>query len=161
VPVTNVEKDREALTMTITSEFDAPVERCWQLWSDPRQLERWWGPPTWPATFVQHDLTPGSFASYFMTGPDGEKAHGWWRVLSVEPPRTLEVEDGFGEVPGNDAGMPTGRMRVTLAERDGGGTRMTIVSTFPSAEAMDQLLAMGQEEGMKEALGQIDAILAS
>jgi uncharacterized protein YndB with AHSA1/START domain len=96
-----------------------------------------------------------------MTGPDGEKAHGWWRVLSVEPPRTLEVEDGFGEVPGNDAGMPTGRMRVTLAERDGGGTRMTIVSTFPSAEAMDQLLAMGQEEGMKEALGQIDAILAS
>ena len=48
--VTNVHKDPEALTMTITAEFDAPVERVWQLWADPRQLERWWGPPTYPAT---------------------------------------------------------------------------------------------------------------
>ena len=48
-----------ALTMTITAEFDAPIERVWQLWADPRQLERWWGPPTYPATVVDHDLSPG------------------------------------------------------------------------------------------------------
>jgi uncharacterized protein YndB with AHSA1/START domain len=159
--VTNVEKDRDALTMTITSEFDAPVDRCWQLWADPRQLERWWGPPTWPATFVQHDLTPGSFASYFMTGPDGEKAHGWWRVVSVDPPRSFELEDGFGEVPGDAGDMPLSRMVVTLAEREGGGTRMTVQSRYASLEAMDQIISMGGEEGTKQALGQIDAILAS
>ena len=57
--VTAVDKDPTTRTMRITAEFDAPVERVWQLWSDPRLLERWWGPPTYPATFDEHDLTPG------------------------------------------------------------------------------------------------------
>ena len=57
--VTNVRKDPEALTMTITAELDASADRVWELWSDPRQLERWWGPTAYPATVEQHDLTPG------------------------------------------------------------------------------------------------------
>ena len=39
------------LTLTITAEFNAPVTRVWELWENPRLLERWWGPPTYPATF--------------------------------------------------------------------------------------------------------------
>ncbi len=58
--VTNLTKDREALSMTLTAEFEASPERIWQLWADPRQLERWWGPPNYPATFTSHDLRPGS-----------------------------------------------------------------------------------------------------
>jgi uncharacterized protein YndB with AHSA1/START domain len=158
--VTDVEKNAETLTMKITSEYDAPVERCWQLWADPRQLERWWGPPSYPATFVDHDLTPGGFATYFMTGPDGDQPHGWWRIVSVEAPRSLELEDGFGDEPGNAGGMPVTRTRVHLTERPGGGTRMTIESTFPSREAMEQLISMGMEQGMQEALSQIEAVLA-
>jgi uncharacterized protein YndB with AHSA1/START domain len=50
--VTAVRKDPHALTMTIDAEFDASLERVWQLWADPLQLERWWGPPTYPATFT-------------------------------------------------------------------------------------------------------------
>src|SRR3712207_7455265 len=52
---TAVRKDLEALTLTAESEFDATPERVWQLWADPRQLERWWGPPGYPATFDKHD----------------------------------------------------------------------------------------------------------
>lgn len=78
--------DTDALTLTIVSELAAPPERVWQVWADPRQLERWWGPPTWPATFTAHDLVPGGRAAYVMTGPDGEQAHGWWRVLAVDAP---------------------------------------------------------------------------
>lgn len=159
--VTNVHQDPTALTMSITAEFDASVERCWQLWQDPRQLERWWGPPEYPATFVEHDLTPGGGASYFMTGPAGDKARGWWRVVTVDPPRHLELEDGFADADGHpNAAMPTMTMRVALDERSAGGTRMTITTTFPSAAAMEQVLAMGMEEGMLAAMGQIDALLA-
>jgi uncharacterized protein YndB with AHSA1/START domain len=161
VPVTSVVKDPAALTLSLTSEYDAPVERCWRLWSDPRQLERWWGPPVYPATFVEHDLTPGGVVTYFMTGPDGDTPHGWWRVVEVDAPHRLEVEDGFGEHPDLAADLPVTRMRVTLVERAGGGTRMTIESTFPSTAAMEQVVEMGVEEGMKLALGQIDDILAS
>ena len=53
-----------------------------------------------------------------------------------------------------------GEMRVTIEEVGGGRTRMSVESIFPSTEAMEQVLAMGQEEGMKQAIGQIDAILA-
>ena len=158
--VTNVHKDPDALTMTITVELDASVERAWQLWADPRQLERWWGPPGYPATFVDHDLTPGSRSIYYMTTPEGDKPHGWWEVLTVDPPRRLEVKDGFADDTGkpNDD-MPAGRMVVTLDERDG-KTVMEITSYFTSLEAMEQLISMGQEEGMVQALGQIEEILA-
>ena len=160
MPVIDTTRDLDALQLILTAEYDAPVERCWQLWADPRQLERWWGPPTYPATFVTHDLTPGAVCAYFMTGPEGDQPHGWWRVLVVDPPHSLEVEDGFGEEPDDTGDLPVGRMRVEFTERDGGGTRMTVTSTHASRAEMEQVLEMGQEEGMREAAGQIDGILA-
>ena len=159
--VTNIRKDPEALTMVITAELDATPERAWQLWADPRQLERWWGPPTYPATVFDHDLTPGGRVTYAMTGPEGDTARGWWEVLTVEPPRRLELIDGFADDSGapNDS-MPTTTTVVTLTEREGGGTVMAIETRFPSLEAMEQLVSMGMEEGIKEAVGQMDGILA-
>jgi uncharacterized protein YndB with AHSA1/START domain len=159
--VTAVRKDPEALTMTIEAELDASPERVWQLWADPRQLERWWGPPTYPATFTKHDLTPGSRVEYHMTGPEGDQPKGFWDILQTDPPRSLVVRDGFANDDGTpNLDFPTGEMRVRIEEIGDGRSRMSIESLFPSAEAMEQLLAMGQEEGMKQAMGQIDAILA-
>lgn len=158
--VINVDKDPERLQLTITAEFDAPASRVWQLWEDPRQLERWWGPPTYPATFVDHNLTPGGSVTYYMTGPDGDQSRGWWRILAVEPPNRLEFEDGFSDEDGApNLDMPTIHMMVNLVDRDNGGTRMTIVDTFSSLAAMEQLIEMGMEEGMALALGQIDDLL--
>jgi uncharacterized protein YndB with AHSA1/START domain len=158
--VTSVEKDPEARTMTIVAEFDAPVARVWQVWGDPRQLERWWGPPAYPATVVDHDLAAGGRVSYYMTGPEGDKHRGYWRILAVDAPRRLEFEDGFADEHGSpNPDLPTMTVRVGLGERAGGGTRMEIVSTFPDGRAMEQLLAMGMEEGITAAIGQIDALL--
>jgi uncharacterized protein YndB with AHSA1/START domain len=159
--VTSVRKDPEALTMTIEAELPASVERSWQLWADPRQLERWWGPPTYPATFVDHDLTPGGRMTYFMTGPEGDKASGWWEIVAVDPPRRLELKDGFADETGtpNDD-MPVTTAVVTLTENESGGTRMVIESRFESRDDMERLVSMGMDEGMTAALGQIDAILA-
>ena len=82
-------------------------------------------------------------------------------MLSVEAPRRLAFEDGFAGADGEpNPGMPTMVIRVALDEREGGGTRMSVETTFPSIEAMDQLLEMGMEEGMVGGQGQIDAILA-
>jgi uncharacterized protein YndB with AHSA1/START domain len=159
--VTAVRKDPHALTMTLDAEFEASPERVWQLWSDPRQLERWWGPPTYPATFTKHDLKPGARIEYHMTGPEGDQPRGFWDVEEVDPPHSLAVRDGFANDDGSpNTDMPTGEMRVSIEELGAGRTRMSIVSIFPSTEVMEQLLAMGQEEGMTQAVGQIDAILA-
>jgi uncharacterized protein YndB with AHSA1/START domain len=153
-------KNLEALSLIIVAEFNAGVERVWQLWEDPRQLERWWGPPTYPATFEGFEFEPGGKAGYYMTGPEGEKARGWWRFTAIQAPNRLEFDDGFAD----DDGAPveaigTGHATVTL-EEIGDRTRMTILSTFESEEQMNQMVEMGMEEGMKEAVGQIDAIIA-
>ncbi|HEX2403336.1 MAG TPA: SRPBCC domain-containing protein [Acidimicrobiia bacterium] len=159
--VTAVHKDPKALTMTVTAEFDASPERVWQLWADPRQLERWWGPPTYPATFTTHDLAPGKRVEYHMTGPEGDQHHGYWDITEVDPPRVLAFRDGFAQDDGtpNEA-LPVNEGRVTIESIGSGRTRMSIESRFPSTEAMEQVLAMGMEEGIKAAIGQIDAILA-
>jgi len=159
--VTAVRKDARALTMTIDAEFDASPERVWQLWADPRQLERWWGPPTYPATFTKHDLAPGSRVDYHMTGPEGDQSRGFWDVLEADAPNRLVFRDGFANDDGtpNDA-LPRSEGRVTIEPIGDGRTRMSIESSFPSREAMEQVLAMGMEEGLTQAVGQIDAILA-
>lgn len=158
--VTAVHKDLDACTLTVSAEFDHPVERVWQLWADPRQLERWWGPPTYPATFVAHDLRPGGAVSYFMTGPEGDRHHGWWTITAVDAPHRLELDDGFADQEGNpNPELPVTQMRVDIAA-DGDATQMVITSTYPSTEAMEQVLAMGMVEGITAALGQIEAILA-
>ena len=51
-------------------------------------------------------------------------------------------------------------MVVTLTERAGGGTLMATVFKFPSLEAMEQAIAMGMDEGLTAAAGQIEGILA-
>jgi uncharacterized protein YndB with AHSA1/START domain len=159
--VTAVRKDAAALTMTIAAEFAASPERVWQLWADPRQLERWWGPPTYPATFTKHDLAPGSRVEYHMTGPEGDQPRGFWDVLEADAPNRLVFRDGFANDDGtpNDT-MPPSEARVTIQAIGDGRTRMSIESRFPSAEAMEQVIAMGMEEGLTQAVGQIDAILA-
>jgi len=153
------EKDVEALTLTFVAEFSAAPERVWQVWSDPRQLERWWGPPTWPATFDEHDFAVGGRSRYFMTGPEGDKVHGWWQITAIDAPRRLEFEDGFADTDGEpDKSMPVTRVVVTF-EAISAGTRMTSVSTVADAEALEQLTAMGFEEGSRLAMEQIDAVL--
>jgi uncharacterized protein YndB with AHSA1/START domain len=165
--VISTERDTQNLTLTFVAEFAAPPQRVWQVWEDPRQLERWWGPPTWPATFDEHDLSVGGRSAYYMTGPAGERAHGWWRITAVEPPRRLEFDDGFSDDDGTPSeGMPVTRTEVTFEPvalgavgAQGEGTRMTTVSRFASLEDLERLVQMGMQEGMLQAMGQIDDIL--
>jgi uncharacterized protein YndB with AHSA1/START domain len=160
--VTNVRKDPQSRTMTLEAEFHASPERVWQLWSDPRQLERWWGPPTYPATVTMHDLRSGGRVEYHMTGPAGDQPHGYWDVLEVEPPRRILFRNGgCGNADGTPkTDMPISTIRVDIEGVAQGRTRMSIEIVFPSTEAMDQALAMGTDEGLSQAVSQIDAILA-
>lgn len=159
--VTAVHKNPDNLSLHVTAEFDASPQRVWQLWADPRQLERWWGPPTYPATFTQHDLAPGSRVEYHMTGPEGDQPRGYWEILDVEPARRLRFQDGFANADGTpNTEMPVIECHVFFEPIDSGRTRMSMESVFPSLEAMEQLTAMGMEEGLTQALGQIDGILA-
>lgn len=161
MPVTDVQQDLENRTLTITADFAAPVKRIWQIYADPRQLERVWGPPTYPATMVDHDLRPGGRVTYLMTGPDGDKHAGYWEVTAVDEPRSFSFNDGFADLDFNpNLSLPASKNVYTFTEHDG-GTRATFVSTYESAEALQQILDMGVIEGASLAINQIDELLVA
>ncbi|TXK16391.1 SRPBCC domain-containing protein [Homoserinibacter sp. GY 40078] len=154
-----VDKDLDAHTLTVVATFDHPVEKVWELYADPRKLERWWGPPTHPATMLEHDFVPGGSVHYVMTAPDGEQFHGRWDVLEVEPRHRFSVVDAFADVDGVAVPeMPLTRMEFSF-EPTATGTRMVTVSRYDSLEALQQVLDMGVEEGLRGAMSQMDAVL--
>jgi uncharacterized protein YndB with AHSA1/START domain len=159
--VTSVEKDPESLTMTVTAGLDATVERAWQLWADPHQFEQWWGPPGYPVTVVDYGLRTGGRIAFFMTGPDGERHDSTWEVVAADPPRQLELRDADVDDEGrpNDGNGMTALI-ITIGEGNAGSAVMAIRIHFDSKAGMDQVLAMGVEEGMRAVFSQIDAVLA-
>lgn len=161
MPVTTVTPNLDDLTLTITADFAAPVERVWQIYADPRQLEKVWGPPTYPATVVEHSLTVGGKVLYYMTGPDGDKFAGWWEITAVDEPASFAFDDGFATEDFTPAeGMPVSHNVYTF-NANGGGTTATYVSRYDSAEGLQQVLDMGVVEGASAAINQIDELLAS
>lgn len=160
MPITSITTDPEQLTMTLVGDYPVPVERLWDAWVDPRQIERFWGPPEWPATFTRHDMCEGGRSDYYMTGPDGERSAGYWFITAIEPGRSFEVVDGFAgpdDEPNDD--MPSMTMRFSFESTET-GSRYVSVTTFPSLEAMEQLTEMGMVEGSRAAMGQVDAVVS-
>jgi uncharacterized protein YndB with AHSA1/START domain len=160
MPVTDVTHDTDTLSLTITAQFAAPVERVWQIYADPRQLEQVWGPPTYPATFVEHSLAVGGRMLYYMTSPEGEKYAGWWQITAVSEPDTFAFDDGFADQEFEpNPNLPVSHNVYHFEEVDG-ATKATYVSTFESAEGLQQVLAMGMVEGATLAINQIDEALS-
>lgn len=153
-------KDVTSLSLTVVAAFDASAEQVWEVWQDPRKLERWWGPPTYPATFTRHEFVAGGECRYFMTGPAGDTPHGWWHINRIDEHQRIEFSNGLagddGEpVPGL-APMPS---FVTFdAHRE--ETRMTVVTNFIDVAQMEKMIGMGMQEGMAGAMSQIDAVLS-
>ncbi len=159
--VISTTKDPVALSLTVVAEFAASPERVWAVWENPRQLERWWGPPTYPATFTRHDFEVGGESRYFMTGPEGDTPHGWWRMFRIDEPRRLEFANGLAGDDGEPIpGVEPMAAHVTF-EPIAGGTRMTTESRFIDEAQMEKMLAMGMSEGMTQAVTQIDELLRS
>lgn len=157
--ITSIDTDPDRLTVTLIADFAASVERVWELWADPRKLERWWGPPDYPATFEKHDLVPGGEVTYFMTGPDGGRSHGLWRMTAVDPPTSLEFTDVFANADGTPiSDMPVTEVSVHLTERDS-GTRMETRQRFQSREDLEKWLDTGTLEGQQQAIAQMDVLL--
>lgn len=155
MPLISVTKDAATLTLTVVGDYPVPQQRLWDAFADPRQLERFWGPPAFPATFTRHDFKVGGRAEYYLTLPEGNKWSGSWKFTAVNPISSFEAHDGDDNA--EDENMPAG-MTFTF-ETTPTGSRMTIVTRFSSVEAMEQTIP-SMEEGLRAAMPQLDAVLA-
>jgi uncharacterized protein YndB with AHSA1/START domain len=160
MPVTSVTTDPETLTMTLVAEFPVAVDRLWAAFADPRKLERFWGPPGYPATFADYDLRDGGTAHYWMTSPHGERYNARWEFTEVDQPRRIVMRDLFADSAGQpDPAMPVSHTTLSF-EPTGDGSRFTVVSRFDTADDLEKVVAMGMAEGYEQAIAQLDVVLA-
>jgi uncharacterized protein YndB with AHSA1/START domain len=157
--VINTSRDPENLIMTVVAEYTASPEQVWGVWEDARKLERWWGPPTFPATFERHDFFVGGQSRYYMTGPNGEQPHGWWQIDLLDKPNRIEFLNGLAGDDGEPVPGVEPMSGVVTFEPIESGTRMTTFTHFLDNAQMEKMLGMGMEEGMRGAMDQIDGIL--
>jgi hypothetical protein len=160
MPVTDVQQDLDTLTLTITADFTAPVQRIWQIYADPRQLEKV-GSADLPGDRGRPRPHPRRPDDLRHDRPGRRQAR---RILADHGRRRADefLLRGRLRRPGlhPTPGMPVSQNIYTFTEHDG-DTRATYVSTYQSAEALQQVLDMGMVEGATLSINQIDDLIAS
>lgn len=144
--------DRE---IVITRLFEAPRELVWKAWTDPKHLVHWWGPKGFTNTFQEIDVRPGGVWRFVMHGPDGRDYQNKIVFAEIVKPERLAYSHG------GDEGEPVQfRVTVTFAE-EGGKTRLTMRSVFPSAEERDRVVKEhGALEGANQTMDRLAEQLA-
>ncbi|ELZ05275.1 SRPBCC family protein [Natrialba asiatica] len=141
---TEIETNERSLT--IRRRFDAPLERVWEAWTDPDQVDQWWGPDGFTTTTDEMEVRPDGVWQFVMVGPDGDEYQN--RIVYdeiVEPERLAYTH-------GSDDDPEQFRVAVTFEESDGGGTELTMEMRFGSADELDEAVEFGADDGAKQTL---------
>lgn len=147
-------------TLVFTKILHAPRKQVFAMFSDPENLEKWWGPEHWPATIKSFDFTPGGVWHYYVTGPDGTKAWGKAIFEEIDEPNSITYLDAFSDEDGNiDESLPQAKSTITFSETNG-QTTLTITGTYKTADEAKKVIEMGIVEGLTDTLGQLERLLA-
>ena len=105
--------------LEITRRFEAPIQRVWQAWTDPRALSQWFGPGEAPSvTQADLDVRPGGHYTIAFRTPDGEDSRVSGRYEAVVAPHTLSFSWAWQSTPDR-----VSFIRIAL-EAEGTGTVM-------------------------------------
>jgi uncharacterized protein YndB with AHSA1/START domain len=121
--------DREIVSTRV---FDAPRERVFRAFSDPRVLARWWGPDGFTSTFQEFDFRPGGAWRFVMHGPDGADYRNESAFIEVVSPERIVLE--------HLRPMHRFLMTMTFAE-EAGKTRLTWRLEFESVAERERVRA--------------------
>ena len=140
--------------------FAAPRELVWLAWSDPHHVGRWWGPAGFTTTTHLMDFRPGGSWRYTMHGPDGRDYGNRVEYLEIDPPSRL-VYTLSGEGSDDSVSFRTEVSFESIGE-DGGGTKVTMRTIFPTAQARDFVIHdHGAVEGGKQHLANLEDYIGS
>ena len=146
--------DRE---IQITRVVDAPRDLVWEVWTDAQHIVQWFGPDGFDTTTHSFDFTIGGSWRFTMHGPDGADYHNK-QVFKEIVPKERFVYLHTGGLESEDEG---GFVATVRFADEGGKTRVSMTSTFPTAEAMQHIIkTYGAVEGGKQHLGRLAHYLA-
>jgi uncharacterized protein YndB with AHSA1/START domain len=151
-----VEVPAGACEIVLRRVFDAPRELMWQVWTDPRHTDQWWGPRGFTNTTHEHDLRVGGLWRHTMHGPDGTAYPNRHQFVEIDPPARLVYTHGWDAPDGELC-----RASVTFTDLGGNRTQVEMRSIFPTAEEREQVVRdFGAIEGGKQTLARLGEYLA-
>jgi uncharacterized protein YndB with AHSA1/START domain len=143
-------------TMTLTRIYNAPRERVWKAWTDPKQLAQWWGPAGFTNPVCEIDVRRGGAIRIDMRGPDGTvyPMTGVYQEI-VAPERLVFTASALDE-----KGQPLFEVMnaVTFAEQ-GGKTILTVQARVVSRTAGADRYLKGQERGWSQSLERLEELM--
>lgn len=146
-------------SLLIEREFDAPLNRVWDAWTDLDILEKWWAPSPWKAVTKSFEFKDGGHWHYAMTGPEGETHWSMAQFDKIVPNKKFIAVDSFcDENAGINTLLPTTEWIVEF-KSEGGKTKIVETLKFVSRDEMDKLTEMGFQEGFSTALDQLESLL--
>ncbi len=131
--------DREIVLSRV---IDAPRSVVYSAWTDPNQIQEWFGPEGMAIETREIDLNPGGTWRFDMIAGDGTRYTSRMVFLRMEPLALIEVEHGTDQE--NDPGKF--RMLVTFDEQSDGKTVLTLRQMHPSKARRDTVIGFGAVE---------------
>jgi uncharacterized protein YndB with AHSA1/START domain len=122
--------------------IDAPRSLVYAAWTDPEQIQQWFGPEGMSIDTREIDLTPGGVWRFDMVTADGFRYSNRMVFLRMEAPAFIEVEHGTDR--DNDPGKF--RMLVTFDEQSNGKTIVTLRQMHPSKAQREAKMGFGAVE---------------
>jgi uncharacterized protein YndB with AHSA1/START domain len=113
----------------------APPERLFELWTEPGELVKWWGPDGYDIPEHALDVRPGGRWRTTMRSPEGTRHTVSGVYRAIEPPRRVVFTWAWDQ----DDGSRGHETEVTVTfEPAPGGTRLVLLQqTFQNAQARD------------------------
>jgi uncharacterized protein YndB with AHSA1/START domain len=147
-------------TLVLKRLIDAPREKVWKAWTDPKQFAKWWGPHAFTCPTCSIDARPGGKIDLQMKGPDGspyaEPKPMVGEFLEVVPPTRL-VFTALAFSDGKGGWLIDNHNTVELADK-GGKTELTLtVIVRKSSPEVASALA-GMKEGWSQSLAKLEKL---
>ena len=156
---TEVIKNFKEKSIVVSREFDAPIEKVWQAYTDSELLDQWWGPSPWRAETKRMNFKVGGYWLYAMVSPEGQKHWGRMNYIAIDHLRSLEMEDGFCDDEGNiSPDLPMSRGKASFIKTPN-GTRVEFKMTYATEADVQKIVEMGFEQGITMCIEQLVELL--
>lgn len=113
-----------------TRVLNFPRQSVYKAWTDPNQLQNWWGPKGFTNTFHEFDLRAGGKWRFIMHGPDKKDYPNESEFVEIIEPELLVFKH---------LSNPVFQVRTEFTEVTSVSTKVTFRMIFPTQELFDAL----------------------
>ena|SRR5882672_5545851 len=144
--------------------FNAPVEKVWEVWTEPELVMQWWGPDRFTCPSAKIDFREGATSLVCMRAPQefgGQDTFSLWTYKKIIPMQSIEFIQNLANHLGEkqkptSLGMPPDfpedvRTVVTFKVIDKNKTEMTVIE-YADFGQITKFAKLGLEQSLDKML---------